>query len=112
MPPLPTVEMVLVETGDTLGDLVAVEGNLQPGMMVVTRGNEQLQTGASIIPTNLMGDGAQGGAPDGMMPPEGMAGEMPPQDLQGESPQEEMQAPQEHADAEGEGESTTEGAGE
>jgi RND family efflux transporter MFP subunit len=77
MPPLPVVDMQLVTTGETLGDLVVVEGNLTPGMMVVTRGNESLMAGSSIIPTNLMGEGGMGGAPqsgmEGAAPPEGMA---------------------------------------
>ncbi len=81
MPPLPVVDMQLVTTGETLGDLVVVEGNLTPGMMVVTRGNESLRAGASIIPTNLMGEGGMGGAPPGGMEgaasPEGMAGGAP-----------------------------------
>jgi len=85
MPPLPTVNSVLVKVGAAVGDMVVVEGDLQAGMMVVTRGNETLYQGANIIPTNLMdqmgaggappGAGAPGAAPapgeDGGMPPEG-----------------------------------------
>lgn len=90
MPPLPTVSPVYVELGDTFGDLVVVtKGELQPGMMIVTRGNEQLYMGANIIPTNLMGEGGMGGGapggPEGVpeATPEGMPdgavapGEMP-----------------------------------
>jgi HlyD family secretion protein len=85
MPPLPTANMVLVQLGDTYGDMVEViSDELQPGMMVVTRGNEQLQTGANIMPTNLMGEGgmgSQGGGPPGAGesgPPAGMEGEAHP----------------------------------
>jgi RND family efflux transporter MFP subunit len=91
MPPLPTVNPVLVTPGDEVGDMVVVEGALQPGMMVVTRGNESLYQGANIIPTNLMGEGGGGppgagggpGAPGGGMEgaaggPPGTAGDAPP----------------------------------
>lgn len=86
MPAMPTVNMVLVQTGDTLNDLVVVTGDLAPMMMVVTRGNEQLQTGSSIIPTNLMGEGGAGGPggpPSGMAPPAGMEDAAPPADAEG-----------------------------
>ncbi len=64
MKSLPKVKMIIVKTGDTVGRLAAVlEGDLQPGMMIVSRGGEQLYEGASIIPANLMGK--QGGAPTG-----------------------------------------------
>lgn len=99
MPPLPTVNAVLVTTGGSVGDMVVVKkGDLQPGMMIVTRGNESLYQGASIIPTNLMnqqggggapgGQGAAGGPPQGMggAPPEG-AGGGPPEGAQGGPPQ-------------------------
>lgn len=89
MPPLPVVDMQMVTTGETLGDLVVVEGNLTPGMMVVTRGNESLMAGSSIIPTNLMGEGGMGGAPPG-----GMEGTAPPEGMAGSSPHGESTAPE------------------
>ena len=71
-PPLPTVMPVYVELGDVYGELVVATGDgLQPGTMIVTRGNEQLYMGAKIMPAN-MGQGAMGGAPGGPGgPPEG-----------------------------------------
>lgn len=43
-----TVSMVTVETGAGVGAWVAVEGSLQPGQKVVTRGNERLQPGQRV----------------------------------------------------------------
>ncbi|MCH7472581.1 efflux RND transporter periplasmic adaptor subunit [bacterium] len=90
---LPGVEMVPIVTGQHIDDLVVVvEGDLEPGQMVVTRGKEQLYPGAKIIPTNLMGEGGPGGAPgmgggppDGMGPP-GEAHADGPEEAGGESP--------------------------
>ncbi|GEM_PF-3494177 len=76
VPAIP-VQMVPVVTGDTYGDLVVVvEGELAAGMMVVTRGNEQLYPGANILPINLQPGGMEGaGAPaEGESP----AGGIPP----------------------------------
>ena len=63
-PPLPSAAPVYVELGDAYGELVeVVSGELQPGMMVITRGNEQLYMGAKIAPVNMMGEGGMGGGP-------------------------------------------------
>lgn len=43
-----TVSMVPVETGQGLGSWVAVEGAVQAGQKVVTRGNERLRPGQSV----------------------------------------------------------------
>jgi len=43
-----TVSMVTVETGAGVGAWIAVEGGLQPGQKVVTRGNERLQPGQLV----------------------------------------------------------------
>lgn len=75
VPAIP-VQMVPVVTGDTYGDLVVVvEGELAAGMMVVTRGNEQLYPGANIVPVNLQPGGMDGagGPPEGGPPADGMA---------------------------------------
>lgn len=90
MPPLPTVNQVLVQLGATYGDQVEItDGDLKPGDMVVTRGNENLYTGANIIPTNLTEDGGMGG------PPAGAA------QLEGGAPQGEGQPPQAGAESGG-----------
>jgi membrane fusion protein (multidrug efflux system) len=80
VPAIPA-QMVPVVTGDTYGDLVTVvEGELAAGMMVVTRGNEQLYPGANIVPINLQPGGmaAEGGPPEDGPPPAAVpAGEVP-----------------------------------
>jgi RND family efflux transporter MFP subunit len=43
-----TVNPVPVETGQAVGSWVEVRGPVQPGMKVVTRGNERLQPGQSV----------------------------------------------------------------
>jgi len=110
MPPLPTVNMVHVELGDNYGDyIVVLSEGLAPGMMVVTRGNEQLFTGANIIPTNLMGEGGPGGpgAPGGEgVPPGGtpeggmLEGEIPTEQAPPAAPEQGAEVPPAEAGAE------------
>jgi len=60
--PLPGIEMVPVEIGENLDDVVVLlKGDLKPGDMLVTRGKEQLYPSAKIIPTNLKPQGQTGG---------------------------------------------------
>jgi RND family efflux transporter MFP subunit len=44
-----TVEAVTVETGAAVGGWVEVRGSLSPGTRVVTRGNERLMPGQSVV---------------------------------------------------------------
>ncbi len=44
-----TVEAVAVETGAAVGGWVEVRGSLSPGTRVVTRGNERLMPGQSVV---------------------------------------------------------------
>lgn len=48
-----TVSMVTVQTGGAVGSWVAIEGSIQPGQKVVTRGNERLQPGQVVQGTPL-----------------------------------------------------------
>ncbi|MBN2080816.1 efflux RND transporter periplasmic adaptor subunit [bacterium] len=106
MPPLPTVNMVLVELGAAYGDLVVVSADaLQPGMMVVSRGNENLYQGASIIPTNLMGGENAGGPPAGAGAPTGApSGEAVPAGAEGQGAPPEQAMPEDSGAVEGGGE--------
>jgi len=48
-----TVSMVPVETGQGVGGWVAVEGSVEAGQKVITRGNERLRPGQSVAGTPL-----------------------------------------------------------
>jgi len=48
-----TVEEVAVETGTGVGVWVEVRGGVRPGDKVVTRGNERLQPGQSVVPSPI-----------------------------------------------------------
>jgi RND family efflux transporter MFP subunit len=48
-----TVSMVAVETGQGVGSWVAVEGSVEAGQKVITRGNERLQPGQPVAGTPL-----------------------------------------------------------
>jgi len=64
--PLPGIEMVPVEIGENLDDVVVLlKGDLKPGDMLVTRGKEQLYPSAKVIPTNLKPQGQSGGTGGG-----------------------------------------------
>lgn len=110
MPPLPSVEQVLVETGDHIdGMVVLTKGDLKPGDMLVTRGKEQLYTSAKIIPTNLMQQSAAGGGSmPGEAPADGAAAagkdaQAPPAVGAGSKPPAEQQPPTKADTPEGEG---------
>ncbi len=45
-----TVEPVTVDTGAGVGSWVEIRSGIAPGMRVVTRGNERLQPGQSVLP--------------------------------------------------------------
>lgn len=57
-----------------VGDVVSVEGEVQPGDQVVTRGNEQLRGGEALMirgapPPGMPTQGGPGGGPPGGRPP-------------------------------------------
>ena len=85
---LPSVKMLIVKTGDTVGRMaVVLEGDLQPGMMIVSRGNEALYEGAKIIPANMQSEG-QGSAPGaGGGPPTGTTDSQVAEGAPAEAPQ-------------------------
>ncbi|MCB1216042.1 efflux RND transporter periplasmic adaptor subunit [bacterium] len=72
-----SARQVIIETGARVDNMVVVMSEeLQPGMMVVTRGKQQVYPTAMLIPVNLMnmGGGGEGGPPpgaggEGMQPP-------------------------------------------
>ncbi|MCB1219336.1 MAG: efflux RND transporter periplasmic adaptor subunit [Planctomycetales bacterium] len=71
-----SARQVIIETGARVDNMVVVMSDeLQPGMMVVTRGKQQVYPTAMLIPVNLMnmGGGGEGGPPAGAegggMPP-------------------------------------------
>jgi RND family efflux transporter MFP subunit len=67
-----SARQVTIVTGARLDNMVVVESEeLQPGMMVVTRGKQQVYPTAVLIPVNLMPPGGMGGAPGG---PDGPGG--------------------------------------
>ena len=43
-----TVNPVTIQTGEGAGDWIAVEGSIQPGSKVITRGNERLRPGQPV----------------------------------------------------------------
>ena len=43
-----TVDLVPVETGTGVGNWIEVQGTIQPGTKVVTRGNERLRPGQKV----------------------------------------------------------------
>jgi RND family efflux transporter MFP subunit len=68
---LPGVKQVVVELGDTYRNMVVLSSNnIEPGQMLVTRGNEKLNPTSKIIPTNLGGPptAGEGAAPPGAPP--------------------------------------------
>ncbi len=52
-----TAERISVTTGDSRGDLVAVEGDLAEGDRVVVRGAESLRDGATVVVVTAGGTG-------------------------------------------------------
>ncbi len=63
---------VPVTVGSTVGDRVMVKGEIKAGELVVTRGNESLQPGSPVAPTNLgPPPGAPGGPPGAPADPSG-----------------------------------------
>lgn len=68
-----SARQVTIVTGARLDNMVVVESDeLHPGMMVVTRGKQQVYPMAALIPVNLMPPGGMGGAPGGPGgPPDG-----------------------------------------
>ncbi len=74
-----TARQVIIETGARLDNMVVVTAeDLKPGMMVVTRGKQQVYPTAKLIPVNLMPPGGMGGSGEGGPPADGEAGGMPP----------------------------------
>src|SRR5690606_31300641 len=70
-----SARQVILETGARVDNMVVVTTEeLQPGMMVVTRGKQQVYPGATLIPVNLMPPGGGGGGAEGG-PPGEMGGE-------------------------------------
>lgn len=59
---------VPVTVGATAGDRVMVSGDLKPGELVVTRGNESLRPGSPVAPTNLGPPPGPPGGPPGSSP--------------------------------------------
>ena len=62
-----SARQVIITTGARVDNMVVVNSDeLQPGMMIVTRGKQQVYPGATLIPVNLMPPGGgMGGAPQG-----------------------------------------------
>lgn len=46
-------QRVIVKTGEARGEWIGIEGDIEPGDRVVTRGNERLQTGQQVVGESL-----------------------------------------------------------